>query len=96
MKSTADKIKEKRAKREEENEIKEENLAEFKRALNDVAQSHNGEFVLRTLIHEVFGVFNIPRSNDGVALVEHNARRSIYLRYIRPYLEPQIRQELEK
>lgn len=85
------------ARRKEEDRLRDlaiENEAEYKKALNGMAASPNGKLVLKTLI-KACGVFDPKEGTDGVALIENNAKRNLYLRFIRPYLEPQMKQELE-
>ena len=69
-------------------------MDEYAKELNGVAASPNGKFFLKRLIKGI-GVFTPQKGKDGVALIENNAQRNIYLELIRPHLEPQIRMELE-
>ena len=92
--STAEKLMMARAERERQEALIIENQKEYAKALNDMAASQSGKLVLQTLI-KACGVFTAKDGVDGVSLIENNARRNLYLRYIRPYLEPTNKQELE-
>jgi hypothetical protein len=70
------------------------NKEEYKIALNGVASTPNGKVFLKTLI-KACGVFAVTRKMDGMALVEDKALRYLYLEHIRPYLDVQLRKELE-
>lgn len=94
LRNTVDKLRESRALRDQQEVLKKEQEADYAKALNDMAASPSGRLVLRTLIRAC-GVFTPKEGVDGVSLIENNARRNLYLRYIRPYLEPVNKQELE-
>lgn len=70
-----------------------ESLAEYKKALNGVCATPNGQFVMRSLI-KALGVFE-PRRDYSQGLVEFNAKRDVYLGLIRPFLTAEIIRELE-
>lgn len=84
--------------RELENEQKSiiiENQEEYKKALNGMASTPNGDLVLKTLI-KAMRVFDPVTAQNNVALIECNAQKNLYLTYIRPYLTPELKQEIEK
>ncbi len=94
IRSTAEKLMAQAREREREKEIAIENLEEYRKALNDLAQSNNGKLVFKILI-KALGVFAVKPNRDGMALVGDKALRDFYLTMIRPHLEPANRQELE-
>ena len=93
-KGTIDKLLSSREDRERQEAIIIENALEFQKALNGVASTPNGELVLKTLI-KASGVFSSKGKLDGVALIRASDKSDFYLDFIRPYLEPNIRKELE-
>lgn len=94
IKSTVDKLLENRKKRAEQEAIVIENEKEYAKALNGVACTPNGKLVLRTLI-KAGGVFSVSSPVDMVTLIRNNERRNVYLQFIRPYLDPDVKQFLE-
>lgn len=89
--STAEKI---QARSEEQQAINAERMADYRQALNAVAATNNGEFVLKAWINAL-GVFAVKPSRDGAGLVADKALRDFYLTHVRPYLEQELRQKLE-
>lgn len=89
--STVEKI---QARAEEQQAINSERLADYRAALNAVAATSSGEFVLKAWIN-AFGVFAVKPSRDGAGLVADKALRDFYLTHVRPYLEQELRQKLE-
>lgn len=92
--STADKLIAQRATKEAQEQNILENKEAYAKALNVMAQTKNGELVLKTLI-KALEVFSPKSGRDGVALIEVNTKRNFYLEFIRPYLEPHNRHNLE-
>ena len=92
--NTVSRILKEREKREHLEALGVENEQEYKKALNSMGKSRNGALVLRTLI-KVCGVFEPDDGFDAAALIRKGERRNVYLKFIRPYLEPSIKQELE-
>ena len=66
----------------------------YRKAINGVAASPNGKIFLQTLIKAIH-VFDPITAKDNIALIECNAQKNVYLKYIRPYLEPDVKKELE-
>lgn len=93
-KTTAQKLLEARHEREELQKKIIQNEQDYAKALNDLGQSRNGKLVLKTLIRAC-GVFTPKEGVDGVSLIETNAYRNLYLKFIRNYLDPEVRKELE-
>lgn len=92
--STAEKLIAQQLDKERQKEIAIENLEEYRKALNGVAATPNGQLVFKTFI-KAFGVFAVRPSRTDVALVEHKALREFYLTLIRPHLDTDLRQTLE-
>lgn len=92
--STSEKLRAKQAATQEQKEKLVENMEAYAKSLNAMAMSPNGEIVLKTLI-KALEVFTVKSGRDGVALIEVNTKRNFYFEFIRPYLEPSIRQRLE-
>jgi len=93
--NTVDKLLQSREERKKQEAIAIENALEYQKALNGVASTPNGKLMLKTLI-KACGVFDPDKEgSDGVALIRQSERRNVYLKFVRPYLEPKQRQELE-
>lgn len=73
--------------------IAKEGEEDYRKALNGVASTENGQIFLRTLI-EVGGIFDPIDTSSPHALLKSNERNT-YLRLIRPYLNPEMRRIIE-
>ena len=93
-KTTVDKLRDAREQQKLRKEKIIENMQDFKMALNGVASTQNGKLFLKTLI-KACGVFTPKHTTEALALIEDNAKRNIYLEFIRPNLEPELKKELE-
>jgi len=94
-KSTAEKLQMQREKAKEFGDIAAEEVETYKKALNSMAASEHGKIVLKTLI-KACGVFSPDRGGDVSALIRQSERRNVYLEVIRPFINPELRQELER
>ena len=92
--STADNLLQQQRERDERAGMSEQQYEDYKKALNGVASTPNGQFVLKTFI-KAMGVFSVKPTREGVALVGDKALRDFYLTMIRPHLDVTLRQELE-
>jgi len=92
--TTAEKLLSQQAEREQSEIIAKERMAEYKKALNGVAATPNGQLVLKTFI-KAFGVFTVKPNRDGMALVRDAALRDFYLSLVRPHLDDDLRREIE-
>lgn len=92
--NTVSKILQQREKKEESYVIAKERQDEYKKALNGVASTPNGEILLKTLI-KASGIHTPDKGSDVSTLIRMGERRNFYLTFIRPYLEPKLRKELE-
>lgn len=93
-KTTAEKLRAERDQLKKSAKIALENVEDYRMAVNGMAATPNGELFFKTLI-KACGVFDPKHSTDALALIEDNAKRNVYLEFIRPFLEPEIRKELE-
>ncbi len=92
--STIDKIAQAREGAADQQIITKEKEAEFKKALNQMMSSTEGKYVAKYLLRYL-GVFAVAKTRDPVAKLEHEIRRQVYLEFLRPYLERDLRMELE-
>ena len=93
--STAEKLIAARAQRALDKEKFLENAKEYAKALNGQAATPNGLLVLRTWV-KALGVFKSKSGLEGIPLVKAQANSDFYLEFIRPFLEPEIRQKVEE
>lgn len=91
--NTVSNILDRRDKQSEQEEIIKERQEEYKKAINSVAATPNGKLVFDILI-KASGVYEPVNTADARSLLRANDR-NFYLKFIRPYLEPQLRKELE-
>ena len=85
------------AAREEQERFKEiigEKREEYKQALNGMAATPNGQYVLKILINYC-GIFGFQNKLDPAKLVEENGMRRVYLEAIRPFLTPENKEQIE-
>lgn len=92
--STIDKI-EDQHKKDAENRAKMlEKQEEYRKALNRMASTPDGQYVLKQLI-EFCGVFAFDNSAPDGRLAVEKGRRQVYLQAVRPFLDKSIIQEIE-
>ena len=94
-KSTAEKLQQQREQAKVLGDIASSQVEEYKQALNSMAASEHGKLVLQTLI-SACGVFTPDRGADVAALIRQSERRNVYLEVIRPFLETELKQEIER
>ncbi len=72
-----------------------EQVEDWKLCINRVAATADGQQLLRNMFK--FAGYFSPEANagNGVKLVEMEGRRKFYSLYVRPYLEPKLRKEIE-
>mgnify|MGYP003639353561 CR=1 FL=1 len=80
--------------REKNKTILEEHQKQYKKYLSRYAASEEGKFVIGVLI-KASGALSADDSNDAAALIRNSERKNFYFNFIRPYIEPEIRKELE-
>lgn len=90
--STVENLQLSRSQRKEIEALGAEKVEEYKKCLNIVASTEHGKFFLRSLIKglKVFEPIKIKGSVDEVV------QRNVYLEKIRPYLDDEVRKELEQ
>jgi len=91
--STAQRILKQRDDKELNDSLGAEGLKDYKVALNSMAASPHGKVVLKTIIN-VSGVFEPINTGDARSLLRANDR-NMYLKFIRPFLTPENKKELE-
>lgn len=91
---TIDKMLADRAKREKAKALIDEEVVEYKRALNRLFSSRDGRFFLKKLIRYC-GIYSFDKTLNPAKLIENDGKRKVYLEMIRPYLEPDVIAKLE-
>ena len=94
-KSTAEKLQRQREQAKVLGGIASEQVEEYAKALNSMAASPNGKLVFRRLIN-VLGVHAVERGSDLASLIRISERKNVYNELIRPFLETNVKQELER
>jgi hypothetical protein len=92
--TTAEKLQEQQAAREQGEGIAKERAEDYKKAINGVVSTPNGELVMKAFV-KALGVFAVKPNRDGMALVSDKALRDFYLTFIRPYLDEDLRRNIE-
>lgn len=78
----------------EQTAMRAEELKEWKASLNRLASTKDGQHMLRVMI--VLSGWQQPGNiRDTVRMVEDNGKIDFYLRWIRPYLDSNLRKEIE-
>lgn len=92
--SQTDELLERALARKDADDFKIKEIAEWKACVNAVAASPNGRMLLRSMI-QYAGYNDPPQVNNPNKMVTNTIKGSFYLTWIRPYLEPQVRREIE-
>lgn len=92
--STVERLLEEHSKGKLSKEDVAEKTQQYRLALNSIAASENGQFLLKTWLR-AFGIFAINQSKDAAALVEERALKNFYLAFVRQHLDDDIRAKLE-
>lgn len=69
-------------------------IAEWKKCVNTVAASEAGQMLLRSML-QYSGVLSVPNVSSANQMVTNTIKGAFYLTWIRPYLQPEVRKELE-
>lgn len=80
--------------KKERQEFKIEELEEWKRCINGLAATPNGQLFLRSMI-QFSGLFVPGNIRDTLGMVEDKCKAAFYLQWVRPYLDEQLRKEIE-
>lgn len=95
IRSTADKLNTARHERERKKAQVDEDIKEFKRVTKKLFSSPYGRYWLKRLI-TWSGVFDDDVELNPAKLIEDKGRKSVYLTFIRPYLDPVTKAEMDK
>lgn len=81
-------------KRKEQTEFKIEELASWKETLNRIAATPDGQLLLKSMVQ--FSGLMSPRSiSHTMLMVEDKLKAAFYLTWVRPFLAPQLRKDIE-
>lgn len=78
----------------EQNSAVKEVEAEYRKALNGIAKSKNGQFVLKYLLI-ASRIYSVEYGSDIVRMADARGRRNYFVEMIWQYLTPQSKQEIE-
>lgn len=92
--SQTDELLERALSRKEADDFKIKEIAEWKACVNAVAATPNGRMLLRSML-QYSGVLDAPAINNPNKMVTNTIKASFYLTWIRPYLNQDVRKELE-
>ena len=81
-------------KRQDASDFKIKEIAEWKACVNAVASTPNGRLFIRSML-QYSGVLDIPSVNNPNKMVTNTIKAAFYLTWVRPYLEPNVKKELE-
>lgn len=85
---------EKASKKEAESQLRFENEMAYKEVVNRIFSTEDGKYFAKYLL-KFCNVHGTEQSRDGVALVENNAKRSVYYRLVRGYLDKEVLTQIE-
>lgn len=80
--------------RKDADDFKIQEVEEWKRCVNAVASTQNGRMLLRSML-QYSGILDAPKLNNPNQMVTNTIKGSFYLTWVRPYLTPEVRRELE-
>lgn len=90
----ADKLMEAARARKEHREFQITELEAWKECVNGMAATPNGQLFLKSMIQHA-GNLSPPQLNNPQQMVMNNIKAAFYLSWVRPYLNPELRKELE-
>ena len=82
-------------KRQERKQFQIKELEQWKAALDGMARTPDGQLFLRSMI-QFSGLFDPPSMRDTIKMVEDKMSAAFYLEWVRPFLKPALRMEIEK
>jgi len=82
------------AKRKEHKEFQIEELERWKDAVNGLAASPNGRLFLQSMI-KFTGLFEPANRGDATKMVDSAVKATFYLKWVRPFLNPDLRSTIE-
>lgn len=68
--------------------------ADYAKALNAVAKTRNGQFVLKYLL-KASGIYSVEFGSDIVKMADNRGRKNYFLEMVWNYLTPASKQEIE-
>lgn len=80
--------------RKEQKEFQIEELEEWKTCVNVLAATPNGKMFLRSMI-QFSGVNDAPELSNPQRMVTNTIKAAFYLRWVRPFINPDLRKEIE-
>lgn len=80
--------------RKEQKEFQIEELEEWKKCVNGVAATPNGQMFLRSMI-QFSGINDPPELSNPQRMVTNTIKAAFYLRWVRPFITPDLRKEIE-
>lgn len=92
--SQAQDMLERSLKRHDADDFKIKEVEEWKICINAVASTPNGRMLLRSML-QFSGVLDVPQLNNPNKMVTNTIKGAFYLTWVRPYLKPEVRRELE-
>lgn len=93
-KSIVDLLAKRQEEREKQQEVIVENIEEYKLSLNRIFAMNEGKILAKYMLR-FSGVFADDNQLNPAKLIEDKGKRAYYLKMIRPFLDPQLRMELE-
>lgn len=80
--------------RKDTEDFKIREIAEWKECVNAVASTTHGRMLLKSML-QYSGLLDPPAVNNPNRMVTNTIKGSFYLTWVRPYLKPEVRRELE-
>ncbi len=80
--------------RKDADEFKIKEVAEWRQCINAVASTPNGRMLIRSMMQHS-GHFDPPPIGNPHKMVTNAIRASFYLTWIKPYLEPDVKKEID-
>ena len=82
------------ADKKERQEFKITELEEWTNCINRLASSPDGQLFIRSMI-QFSGLYQPGNIRDTLGMVEDKCKAAFYLQWVRPYLQDQLRKEVE-
>lgn len=92
--SMADKLLAAQHQRKEEQEFRIAELEEWKTCVNGLAATPNGRMFLNSFL-QYSGMFDPPHLANPSRMVTNTIKGSFYFSWVRPYLQPELRKDIE-
>ena len=89
--SIIEKILNERAQKDKFEDILKENAEEYKKCVNGIASTPNGQYVLK-ILRNACGMDSYQRKLDPAGLIEENGKRSIWIEMFHNHLTPESKE----